>query len=160
MKREQEPSPLLDYELVALLHKHFGFDPLYMEHEIEWDSFYIHLAVALDLDERGDYFKYVLAGGDPKKWRWRSSDKAGTRKRGSVFRRIVEQFRGRAIVEKVDKVAGGEFVKSVVAVKDPESGEVVKHISRKDMWRVRVGEITIDQAEAVDMEGRVFKQRS
>jgi hypothetical protein len=151
----------LDYELVALLHKHFGFDSLYLEYEIPWDLFYIHLAVALDLDERGDYFRYVLAGGNPKKWKWRSSDKAGTRSKKSFLRRMVDEFKGMGIVSKANKAvsAKSESLQGVIAVRDPESGEIVKYVSREDMWRLKTGEIAIDQAKEVSLEGRVFKER-
>lgn len=36
------------------------------------------LAEALDADELDSYERYLLAGGDKKKWKWSSTDKAGT----------------------------------------------------------------------------------
>lgn len=50
----------------------------YLRDEIPWDEYYMLLAVALDIDEREQYRQYVLAGGDPRKFKWSSYDKAGT----------------------------------------------------------------------------------
>lgn len=36
------------------------------------------LAEALDADELESYERYLLAGGESKKWKWSSPDKAGT----------------------------------------------------------------------------------
>lgn len=36
------------------------------------------LAEALDAEELDSYREYLLAGGERKKWKWASSDKAGT----------------------------------------------------------------------------------
>ena len=38
------------------------------------------LAEALDADELDSYERFLLAGGDKKKWKWSSSDKAGTQR--------------------------------------------------------------------------------
>lgn len=37
------------------------------------------LATALDARELDEYRDYMLAGGDKKKWKWSSADKAGTK---------------------------------------------------------------------------------
>jgi hypothetical protein len=51
----------------------------YVEYELEWHTYYILLAVALDLDERSRYREYVLAGGKASDFPWSSEDHAGTR---------------------------------------------------------------------------------
>ncbi len=51
--------------------------------------YYVLLAVALDLDERDQHFRYVLAGGDPKKFKWSSPDRAGTHDQGEMWDRVL-----------------------------------------------------------------------
>lgn len=45
---------------------------------MELGDYYCMLAEALDTDELESYERYLLAGGDKKKWKWSSPDKAGT----------------------------------------------------------------------------------
>lgn len=50
---------------------------------IDYGDIWCMLAVGLDLDERTLYQRYLLAGGDNKKFKWSSQDKAGTSKAAS-----------------------------------------------------------------------------
>ena len=50
------------------------------------------LAVALDLDEREAYFRYVLAGGKPEKWPWATPDKAGTGHAQRLWAKLRAKF--------------------------------------------------------------------
>jgi hypothetical protein len=66
-----------------------------VEHEQVWWEFYIMLAVALDLDERRQFWEYVLAGGKPEKWKWHGEDQAGTRTtRGRFWNKLKRRFGG------------------------------------------------------------------
>ena len=54
-----------------------------------FDRWISYLAVALDLDELDTYQRYVFAGGEPKKFKWATSDHAGTRPEGDIANEIV-----------------------------------------------------------------------
>lgn len=50
----------------------------YFDHYLPHDDFWCLFAVSLDLEERELYSRYLLAHGDPKKFKWSSPDRAGT----------------------------------------------------------------------------------
>lgn len=52
------------------------------------------LAVGADLDERNAYSQYLLAGGNPKKFKWSSPDKAGTAPRLGLSEFIQQAISG------------------------------------------------------------------
>jgi hypothetical protein len=47
-------------------------DAKYVDEELSISDFFQLYAVALDLEEQRQYEQYILAGGDPKKFRWSS----------------------------------------------------------------------------------------
>ena len=55
------------------------------------------LAEALDADELESYERYLLAGGDKKKWKWSSPDKAGTQKLATNANSVEKTLRKAAI---------------------------------------------------------------
>jgi hypothetical protein len=54
-----------------------------LNEEVELGEYYCLLAESLDAEELDEYHNYLLAGGETKKWKWSSPDKAGTVVRGS-----------------------------------------------------------------------------
>lgn len=48
------------------------------------------MAESLDAEELEAYEKYLLAGGDKRKWKWSSPDKAGTEIYRKAFERVTE----------------------------------------------------------------------
>jgi len=67
---------------------------------IDLGDYYCLLAEALDAEELDDYKSYLLAGGDKKKWKWQSPDKAGT----------VPIIRGKdSVVESMSNIAKNVF---------------------------------------------------
>ena len=79
----------------------------YLEFEIPWWKYYILFSVALDTDERGRYWEYLLAGGESKKWKWSSEDKAGTIRSTSrrMWNKITAQFGGKRMGGDLDYIA-------------------------------------------------------
>ena len=55
--------------MLALVCRHFNM-PGPTADELFLDDFIQYYAMALDLDERDMYEKYILAGGDPNKFEW------------------------------------------------------------------------------------------
>lgn len=49
-----------------------------MDTEVDLGEYFCLLAEALDADELDSYQQFLLAGGDKRKWKWQSRDKAGT----------------------------------------------------------------------------------
>lgn len=113
--------------------------------------FYIRLAVALDLDERETFFRYVLAHGDPKKFKWSSPDKAGTSTHdGSLVQNLLREFKGR--------VARGDIAN---IVQPGERVIVAKYAVYADGRRELAGYVWKDTGEELTPEelveqGRVF----
>lgn len=119
-----------------------------MLEEIPWDLFYILLAVALDLDERDSYNRYLLAQGDPKKWPWSSPDKAGTLRGRTGFWSRVAARMGRGRKGKLKDIAGHLGIPEAIAIyrrnPDGSRGEFIRYANP-------------ETGETVDMTGRVFK---
>ena len=141
--------------------KHFGAPLRYVYEEIPWDLFYITLSVALDREERDRHFRYILAGGDPKKWTWRSGDRAGavTGRKNRVWDRILSAFKGRGQVGSIDDIAEGQDIPKVVAVtvNIPDGRKITRHFTPEVAAAVRRGEIHFNKAPGVDdMDERVF----
>ena len=65
------------------MYKYFGLNPIDLERDIGLGQYYCYLAVALDEQELDHYHDYIMAGGDPKKFKWQSPDHAGTRSVGA-----------------------------------------------------------------------------
>lgn len=60
-----------------------------MHDEILADRWLAYLSVALDLKEQDEYKAYILAGGEPKKFKWSSPDHAGTREEITLAEKLV-----------------------------------------------------------------------
>lgn len=60
-----------------------------MEESLPWERWICYLAVSLDLEEIDQYYRYLAANGDPKKWKWATADHAGTRP-GGVSEGVME----------------------------------------------------------------------
>jgi len=74
-----------------LIVKYFNLSWRELEYDLPWHMYYVLLAVALDLDERDQHFRYVLAGGDPKKFKWSSPDRAGTRDQAEMWNKVASK---------------------------------------------------------------------
>jgi hypothetical protein len=113
--------------------------------------FYIRLAVALDLEERDQFFQYILAGGKPKDFKWSSPDRAGTRQsEGNLVQRFMREFKG--------KVARGDIAN---IVQPSERVMQAKYAIYADGRRELVGYVWKDTGELLTPEelqaqGRVF----
>jgi hypothetical protein len=144
-----------------MLWRHFGAPLQYIYEEIPWDLFYITLSVALDREERDRHFRYILAGGDPKKWTWRSGDRAGaaTSRKSRVWDSILRAFRGRGRAGSIDDIADGQDIPKVVAVtvRIPDGRKITKHFTPEMAERVKRGDKHFNAApEVSDMDLRVF----
>lgn len=145
-----------------MLVKHFGASLKYIYEEIPWDLFYTTLAVALDLEERDRHFRYILARGDPKKWKWSSWDNAGTAPEGrtsGLWSRVLRKFRGHGRIGAIDDVADGQDIPKAVAVtvSIPDGRKITKYLPPDVAEAVKKGEIHFNKAKEVDdMTKRVF----
>lgn len=132
--------------------RHFGADVEYLEERIAWDMFYIRLAVALDLEERDQFFQYLLAGGEAKKFKWSSPDRAGTRGRrdGNFIQRLVDKFKGKAAVGDIANIVqpGDRVIQAKYAVYADGRRELVGYV-----WK-DTGEML--KPEELGQQGRFF----
>lgn len=143
--------------------KHFGAPLSYIKDEIPWDLFYITLSVALDREERDRHFSYLIHGGDPKKWDWRSGDRAGTagstRVRRGFWDRVLQTFKGSGRGGRIGDIAEAQGIPKVVAVTVhiPDGREITKYLSPEDAAAVRSKGLHFNKApEVSDMAKRVF----
>lgn len=83
------------------------------------------LASALDQQELDDHRDYCLAGGDPKKFKWSSPDKAGTKPK--------QEFD----IAKLEKQISGD------------EASVAKALGRELIYRIRDRNILVDTEGAV-----------
>jgi hypothetical protein len=74
--------------------KHCGADARYLRDDIYWDESIILYAVALDKEELDKYWEYICAGGDPKKFKWATPDRAGQRPVGVDWDKITASMGG------------------------------------------------------------------
>lgn len=65
------------------------------------------MAVAADLDERETYMRYIFSGGDQKKWKWATPDRAGTRPGAKSDNAGLGEFIGKAIQSGSVSIAKG-----------------------------------------------------
>lgn len=70
--------------------RYFGLDAEYCYDEILPDRWLAYLSVSLDMNEQDDYRAYISAGGDPKKFKWSSSDHAGMKPKSTVMEQILD----------------------------------------------------------------------
>ena len=89
-----ERSSLSPYAAETLLVKHCGADAWYLREEIYWDEFFILYAVALDKEEIEKHWQYICAGGDPKKFKWATPDRAGQRAVGVDWNKLTASVGG------------------------------------------------------------------
>jgi hypothetical protein len=140
---------LSEYYNDALLIKYFNLGWSELEYELPWHRYYVLLAVALDLDERDQHFRYVLAGGDPKKFKWGSPDRAGTDDSSSMWDKVVR---------KAGKVAQGDI--SYIAQDHWERIKEVTKTFKNGMTRTRYynehGEEVTDKVERMQKSGHYF----
>ena len=70
-------------------------------------------SVALDTDERGRYWEYLLAGGESKKWKCSSGDKAGTIRDAPrrMWNKIAASFGGKSMGGDMEHVAQSHWKK-------------------------------------------------
>lgn len=111
--------------------------------------------MALDLREQDDYRAYIAAGGEPKKFKWASSDHAGMNSGESVAETIIRE---------VQRRKGFSSGKRDVW----EYGEVVgfKKITKAEKWQepdkpggkgVFLGHVWVDEeGKEVDTSGYVI----
>jgi len=139
-----------------MLYEQFGLSWRDLEYELYWWSYYTLLSVALDLSERDRYWQYMLAGGDPKKWRWSSPDRAGTEPdRAQRFWNKVKAKLGGGTVGNIGDIAQ-EGWKRVERVEETwsDGSTRIKYLSES-------GEDITDQVEAEMKAGRIFmKERA
>lgn len=111
------------------------------------------MAVALDLDELDRYWQYVLAGGDPKKFKWSSPDKAGT---------VEHQLPGATPQDKIKNIfenAARGLTRGAMGLADlPKGGNVeqfFKMMNRPKIERLEYPDGTVEyrdeQGNLVDM---------
>lgn len=65
-----------------MLWEKFGVDKYYFETQITYPEYIKMTAAALDIEELEYYKEYILAGGEAKKFKWSSPDRAGTKPYG------------------------------------------------------------------------------
>lgn len=123
-----------------------------IEEWLPWDEYFILMAVALDLDELDKYWQYVLAGGEPKKFKWSSPDKAGT---------VQAPTPGRTPQEKIrnifDRAARG-FTKGAVSLdglpKGGTAADFFRVMNRPKIQRLEYPDGTVEYR---DMNGELVE---
>lgn len=122
-------SPLAKYEAEALIAKHFNVGLGYIKDRMPWWEVIIRQAIALDLKEREDYHSYLLAGGKPKKFPWRSPDHAGiiTPREGGLIQKVLREFKGKVMQGDIRHYAEPRGMRKIhrKTYRHPKSGEVV-----------------------------------
>lgn len=104
-----------------------------MYNHIPVDRWLAYLSVALDLREQDEYKSYLLAGGDPKKFKWSSPDHAGTREEITLADKLAHGAKGLSRTEKRDiweygRLRGFQTIVRAERWEEGENGEKGKFL--------------------------------
>lgn len=113
------------------------------------------MAVALDLDELDARWQYGLAGGDLKKWKWASPDRAGTLPLGvkGESEEAVKKRQSRIMENAARFFSGGKKK----AQEMPKAGDVKKFFERSRFKKVKKLEYPDGRVEFRDQNDNVVK---
>jgi hypothetical protein len=133
-----------------LICRHFNISYRDLVEWLPWDEYYIMSAVALDLDELEQRWEYILAGGEAKKWKWTSPDKAGTIKLqdgGS---------RGISGEEAMDAIVGGLYKGKLTKDQLPKGGDIKSFAEISEQQVIKRYEYPDGKVEYRDGEGNLI----
>lgn len=102
--------------------KFFNISILELDNEIEYGQYFCLLAEALDAEELEAYEKYLYAGGDKRKWKWSSPDKAGT----EIYRKASDR-----VTDSLLQFGQQVFKMDVTNMPRGRSREFAKHTGRR-----------------------------
>jgi len=130
--------------------RHFNLNAEYIQDELYWHRWIAYLATALDLDEQDDYKAYILAGGEPKKFKWASSDHAGTTPDQDIGQEMLRGLGGKKTVAR----AKGDIWQYGDAVGLRKVVKADKWAEQEDGSYKMVGQVWVDEdGKEVSLDG-------